>query len=643
MRVVVFIVIFFISIPYLGLGQTDTVRVLDEVEVISSPWEQFVPSHKKYTADSVIKSLVPYQNLASRLNYIAPVNIRSYGVTGLTTISQRGFGGGRTKILWHGIDLQSLSNGSLDIGQIPAFFFDNMTLYSGGQSAVAGSAAIGGILNLEPLDAKTRGDNQSQLFLRAASFGSLTAGGKTELSKGKHSGDIKIFYQKSDNDYPFINTYKSGAPKERLAHANRESGSVSADYSFQLSDKIKLSSSYWGLFSDSQLPPLASKTSGSQEEQNDRYHRGAVNFSVKDQQYDLRFTSGVDLQKILYLNNATDLESETTSFRWQNNLLYTYYLDNWTFNFTGKANREEVTFNNEGYPRIKERLTGELSGFIRYEPKAGTIFTAGINQSMAEDISIPTTPSLSVSHQLGSVLTVHGEFSRVFRIPTFNDLYWQGAGAKGNPDLRPESGYNGGIGINFKTSPAKYFNSSLSLDLYSTTLNDQIVWAPDSEGDWTPMNLQKVWSRGIELESVSSIRYGESEFLLRLNYQMTRASLMKDNTISDEYTGTENQLFYTPEHIFGANLSVKYRRWLLAIFNQFTGDQYTTLDNNERWKLEGWFLSDVNLAYIFSVGKNKISVSGEVKNIFDTEYEVRRERIMPGRNYGISINLLLNH
>ncbi|WP_175402707.1 TonB-dependent receptor plug domain-containing protein [Mangrovivirga cuniculi] len=643
MRVLVLISIFLISTPFLGLGQTDSVRVLNEVEVVSSPWEKFIPSHKKYTADSVIRSLVPYQDLASRLNYISPVHIRSYGVTGLTTISQRGFGGSRTKILWNGIDLQSLSNGSLNIGQIPAFFFDNMSLYSGGQSAVAGSAAIGGILNLKPINDKRRPANQSQIFLRAASFNSVSAGGKTNFSKGKHSGSIKLFYHLAENDYSFINTYKSGAPEERLSHANRESGSLAADYKFQLNDKVYLSTSFWGLYSDSQLPPLASKTMGSQEEQNDEYHRGAFNVSIEEKNFDLQLTTGVDHQNILYLNDATDLKSETVSFRWQNNFIYNYYLNKWTFNFTGKANREEVIFNNEGYPRKENRLTGEVLGFARYEPKAGTIITGGINQTLVENVKVPLTPSLSVLHQLNNLISAHGEISRVFRVPTFNDLYWRGAGAKGNPDLKPESGISGSFGVEINTVQITSFRSSLSVDLYSTSLNDQITWAPDFEGDWTPMNLQKVWSRGVEMESFSKMKFSQTEISVRLNYQLTRTSLMEDNSISDEYTGKKNQLFYTPEHVFGANISMKHSRWLLAIFNQYTGSQYTTLDNNERWSLDGWFLSDLSLAYAMPLGDHTMSFAGEVKNIFDTAYEVRRERIMPGRNYSLSINLILNH
>ncbi|NMM49501.1 TonB-dependent receptor plug domain-containing protein [Marinigracilibium pacificum] len=643
MRVFVVLIITYLFLPTIGFGQGDSVRVLNEVEVVSSPWEKFVPAHKKYQSDSLTTQLVPYQSVSARLMYISPVHIRSYGVSGLTTISQRGFGGSRTKVLWNGMDLQSLSNGSMDIGQLPAFFFDNMALYSGGQSAVAGSAAIGGILDLEPLSAKPNFRNQSRIFLRAGSFESYSAGVKTSLSKGKHSGSVKLFYHQADNDYSFENTYKKGSPEQRMEHSGRQNGSVAADYLFRLSNPLSISAAYWGLYSDSELPSLASQSKLSEEEQEDTYHRGIVNFMVRKSNYDLDFSSGIDIQNILYRDGSTDLESKTKSFRWQNSASYAHYFEKFTLNLSAKGNREEVTFNNTGAPVKRRRLTGEVLGSVRYEPSSKAVITAGLNQTLVEGVKVPLTPSISGSFHLNRILLVKGEASRIFRVPTFNDLYWEGSGARGNPDLKPESGISGSVGTNLNVISNRKTSTTFSIDLYSATLNSQIIWSPAEDGAWTPQNLQKVWSRGVEMESLTKVDGNEVDFMIRLNYQLTRASLMEDSTIAEEYTGKQNQLFYTPEHVFGGNISAVYKAWTLAVFNQYSGKQFTTLDNNQRWVLDGWFLSDLNLSYTMKINDHALTFSGEVKNVFDTAYEVRRERIMPGRNYSFSINFLINH
>ena len=74
---------------------------------------------------------------------------------------------------------------------------------------------------------------------------------------------------------------------------------------------------------------------------------------------------------------------------------------------------------------------------------------------------VPFTFSLGNNYKIFKWLTARASVSKVYRIPTMNDLYWTPGG---NPNLLPESGYaqEGGLLIQFQQRSTS-FNSNLTL------------------------------------------------------------------------------------------------------------------------------------------------------------------------------------
>jgi iron complex outermembrane receptor protein len=211
--------------------------------------------------------------------------------------------------------------------------------------------------------------------------------------------------------------------------------------------------------------------------------------------------------------------------------------------------------------------------------------------------------------------------SKNYRVPTFNDLYWQGAGATGNLEVLPETSWQAELGQTLEVE-----NSALSLNVYSITTNNLIQWRPNSEGIWMAMNVQDVSQYGLELGFDWKMKWGHQELVLDSEYAFTKSV---DNT-------TNKQLLYVPEHLLRSNLAYQYKK--LIAFYQFlyNGSVYTTTDNND--SLPGYILGNIGLDYHGPhVSGIKFILGIKVNNLFNKSYQNVAYRPMPNRNFQIQL------
>lgn len=90
---------------------------------------------------------------------------------------------------------------------------------------------------------------------------------------------------------------------------------------------------------------------------------------------------------------------------------------------------------------------------------------------------------------------------QVFKAPTPNDLFWPGSG---NPNLRPETGWNSDITVEQGLLGGKVF---ASLSWFKWDITDKIAWA--SNGSiWTPSNVNTAQATGWEGEVEIGPYYG---------------------------------------------------------------------------------------------------------------------------------------
>lgn len=137
--------------------------------------------------------------------------------------------------------------------------------------------------------------------------------------------------------------------------------------------------------------------------------------------------------------------------------------------------------------------------------------------------------------------------ARNYRYPSLNDLYFKPGG---NDSLKTEKGYTYEGGMEFRVKEG-VFDFGGEVTVYNSHIRDWIVWLPTFKGFWTPLNVKKVHSYGVELRGDLSVKLGRL-WALNLNafWAKTRSINWGDpKEWYDQSIG--KQLVYVPEYSSG--------------------------------------------------------------------------------------------
>jgi len=243
-----------------------------------------------------------------------------------------------------------------------------------------------------------------------------------------------------------------------------------------------------------------------------------------------------------------------------------------------------------------------------------------LRKEVSSDYDSPFLFSLGSSYIFNSFYNLKVNLSRNFRIPTFNDLYWEQGG---NPNLKPESSYQAEVGNIFS-----YKKFTLSETLYFIKINDLIRWVPGNGDNWSPENTDRVNTYGAETILGWSNTYGKNSFAVNGTYAYTIS----------KNVDTNKQRFFVPYHKVTGSIAYSYGKLSANYQYLYNGFVYTRSDNDPNEIIDGYQVSNVGIDYDF--GFLKASKLGfQVLNVFNQKYQSLEDRPMPGRNFNMYIIL----
>ncbi len=267
--------------------------------------------------------------------------------------------------------------------------------------------------------------------------------------------------------------------------------------------------------------------------------------------------------------------------------------------------------------------------------------SAGVRETLIDGQVSPFLPSVGLVYRPYPAWGVRAKVARSYRIPTFNDLYWRGGGATGNPDLVPEQGWSYELGIGRETQQnGSLTQASAAITVFSNHLDEWIQWLPDEANVWSPDNVQQVWSRGVELEGSLDHRFTKHWFAqLWTSYSYTHAT--EEKVRNGSTRDLHQQLVYTPRHQSKTSLTVQCRALGIGYTALGIGEQYTI--DNQRRSLPAYLVHDISFnAQLRLYPRHQVQVSGQVRNLADRAYDVREGYPMPGRHYQLSLTYQFN-
>jgi iron complex outermembrane receptor protein len=250
-----------------------------------------------------------------------------------------------------------------------------------------------------------------------------------------------------------------------------------------------------------------------------------------------------------------------------------------------------------------------------------------LRQELVDNNLSPFLPSLGFniipSRKAG--LKLHFNAYRNYRYPTLNDRYWAEGG---NPNLDQEKAWGVEGGINWQKD-IKGWKLEADATAYRMWVDNWILWQPSAFGYWSPVNVRKVHSTGVEARLRLERRWDRWFLLFRANYQYNIPTVAASNTGSDASAGKD--LIYSPRHIANATVKVSYRGIYINYTQFYTGSRYSTSDN--LGKLPAYTTGDITIGKNVKKILKGLDIYLNIANLWNAEYQNFAWRPMPGRAY----------
>ena len=527
------------------------------------------------------------------------------GIAGLKTVSIRGIGSAHTSIYIDGVRVGNVQSGQNNLGMLNLADISSVVIDYAQNSIHFNSARpqfdelpVAGVVKMDGGSFNT--------YLPTARFDF-----KFSESLSLRATASGIF---SKGDFPY--TFNG----ENLTRVNNDISQIRSGLDlFGLMNKGDYHVKAYFNSTRRGTPGSTSWPSDDRQEDMSAYLQGCMNARFSPL-YTLKLSLKGSYDDIFYSSTWGDSQYGQTEVQLNSAHLFTIN-DKWSVSLAEDIFWDDLSSTVYNQSRISS-LTALASSF-----KSG-IFSADIAMEYnfcmdgGEKFRDALSPSAKVRIDVLNGLGVYALGRRMYRIPTFNELYYTGYG---NPELKPEDAWTTDLGIDFNRKIGSSWNLKANLNGFLTTLTDKIVSAP-TEADpdiWLPYNVGKVRSAGFD--AAAGFVYTHGAWTVSFDGKHTFLSAT-DRTPDSMSYGT--QLPYIAKHSTTLNGDIRWNSWSL---NTLWINRCGYRDNYG--EMPGWNTLDLSLGKNINMGKaGHLTIRAAVKNIFDTRYELSSGYPMPGRS-----------
>lgn len=616
----------------------DSLKVFREPDVVVTSTRNAISPQNSPTkvVDLNVKRLTSlgFSNLGEILSATDGMFVKDYGPSQLSTISLRGTGAEETLFMIDGIRLNSVQNGEVDLFLIPISEIGHIEIAEGGSSALFGADAIGGIANLTTT---TNTSPHVGISFGAGSYGYQQSRASVNQKVGNASISIMAERTRARNDFNF--NYGNGFSTYPM---KRSGADFVSDNEFakvilpgkESSTSIVISNTTANRGTPG---PVTGPFYIGTEREYDGDLFSVINHKQRLGDFLLSASGGFTYSYLRYLDPAVvpggyfiDDFYKMLSFQPSVQLNYSSGIFEGAVGLDGEQDRgtsSEMT-------GLKSRTRGGafVSGVINlHGPFASEAhLSPSARMDWYSDFGGSFNPKFGVNVRPVASLPVNirASVGTSFRAPTFNELYYAGAG---NPSIKPEKSVNYDAGIVFSVDNP--FDFEADADFYSIDITDGIVWQPSTGSVWTPVNYQKTLSRGIEL----SMQANYNDFAaLRVNYSYGQTLDLSDPN-SPTY---DKQLIYLPQE--QASIIAAVSPWIttFSAVLRNVSFRYITLQNDQF--LPSFTTVDLSAGAKIQLSTFTLSPLLSVKNIFNENYQVIPQYPMPLRTFYFSLGVQFN-
>lgn len=604
-------------------------------------------------------------SVADAIRFFSGVQLKDYGgIGGLKTVNVRSLGSNHVGVFYDGIEFGNSQNGQVDLGKFSLDNIEEIDLYNAQKSNIfqpAKGFASGSAIYLVAKQPHFEPGN--------------SANGKISFKTGQMglvNPSLLLNYKLGDSIYSSLSaelTHANGKYKFRYTNgvydttAIRQNGDISAQrvelgFYGKMQDSSKWAVKGYLYNSERGLPrAIISNRFDASQRQSDRniFVQSTYN-KVFSTRYSLMLGAKYSNDYSSYLDPETTLPrgflndkyyehelyfSAANKYRinsfWDVSLAADYQWNKLNANETDSAKFRFVT------PSRNTVLTVVATDlhFKHFNLQAnllGTFVKDNVDTLVAAGRKTAYTPALLLSWQPADNpdFRLRGFYKSIFRLPTFNDLYYTFVG---NSFLKPEYTKQYDVGFTYNKTLHQhtlvYF--AIQADAYYNQIKDKIVAVPGENLErWIMFNLGKVHIKGLEVNGQATWQVFNNVFVnTGISYTYQKAV---DVTNPAEPGSYNQQIAYTPVNSGSVLIGAEWKKLSFNYSYIYTGERYDQKANIEANYVKPWYTHDAGFTYTTNYNKHKLKLTAEINNLFNQYYDVITNFPLPGRNYRFTIS-----
>lgn len=619
---------------------------LEQVEVYGKR-----PLATSQTLDGKELQALSSTSVADALKYFAGVQIKDMGgLGGLKTINVRSLGSQHVGIYLDGIRITNAQNGTVDLGKFSLSTMESVQLYNANKLDNCQSAseyASGATVYL-----RTRRPTKDSLSVlaRIGSFGTYMAKINAQFNRWGWSGFVDGEWLTTKGDYPFRyqSQYEDTIGRRansdiryyRLEGATFNKGFSAHVYYYnsergcpggivrRLSDKYINVGREW----DSDFFVQASW-----QQEFARVHRVKVNAKYTNEY--LRYcTDYPENQNTARVNNHYRQQDGygSLSYGW---MPLTWLSLSASYDIRWSLLKADLKMFSPVHRLDQKAAVSAQMNWHGLQAATTMLYQHYKDQTFAHcgaaDALERFTPTFSLAYTLCGI-TMRAWYKKIFRAPTLNDLYYTQVG---NRNLKPEYTKQLNIGAEYHYD-SRHWNASVQCDVYQNKIENRIVCLPlKGTYTWSMLNYGYTFCRG--LNTTASGRYSIRSWSFSL---LTSLTWQRDLDRTSEEADTYNKpICYSPTLSYGITGIIGWKDITATISNLHVGERMWSYADPEDM-LAPYNNIDVKLTAPLHIPRHggkyiTTSLTLEINDLLNEQYEHIPRYPMPGRNYRITLTI----
>lgn len=571
--------------------------------------------------------------------------VKSYGAIGsLESISLRGSTAAQVLVLVDGQRMNGAQEGSVDLSSIPLDAIEKIEVVKGGNSAMYGSDAVGGVINVitKSMTNKDRLDYSVNGML--GSFNTK----KFDLSVGQgiKNFDYFVSYNRTQTDGNFEYTDLTGK-KVELKNADTQADNVFVKGGYKFNDQSKISAFYKYRKSENGSPGSIEYPNYTARTKQDNNHFSLSYEGLSFGPFAFNFNTYLMKQEYRYINPESYLGMEESVYNSRAiGFLATAFTDlnqlglfSYGYEFRQDKLESNDIVNGTSVPYLGDHQRNIHSFYLQddwkytwdHVWKLSVVPAVRLDKYPEEGVGSQFSPKVGINLSRDDVWrgSIRGNIGKVFRAPTYNDLYWPAdSWTQGNPNLKPEKGitYDFGFIVQF----AGLGSWSIESTYFASKLDNLILWASNASWIWTPQNVSKADITGLE----SKIGWKGFDNHVELQASYTNMSAKDD---SDDPATSGKYLIYRPKDKFDFIANFNYGIATLNLYYNYVGKRFH--DSGNTIEMDSYSIISANIGVTPKLFGNDINLRLEVNNLGDKEYQASKGSPVPGREIRFSVGV----